>query len=245
LRSRWPALHAQLHRSTTTLAFQEQFQAMCDGDAALAGFPDPAALFDALHARDGDPAVRNTILAALVLQAQAGAEAAVTVLLLALWPGLDAVHRRLYRHFRGDPDVLVSEIPARIVAGIHALDLTRVNRIAATLTRNCERDTIRSLRRASAEKSQHGPIDEESMSRSPKASALALPDDLDADAETARIIDLLEPIIGVDVQLVVAIAVAGERQRTASEALGLKAEAGRKRYQRALRRLRVSFDDFF
>ena len=45
--------------------------------------------------------------------------------------------------------------------------------------------------------------------------------------------------------LVVAIAVEGERQHSASEALGLRADAGRKRYQRALRRLRLSFEDFF
>ena len=61
----------------------------------------------------------------------------------------------------------------------------------------------------------------------------------------ARLVDLIEPIVGADAQLVVAIAVAGERQHAAAEALGLKPEAGRKRYQRALRRLRVSFEDFF
>ena len=60
----------------------------------------------------------------------------------------------------------------------------------------------------------------------------------------ARLIDLLEPIVGADARLVVAIAVAGERQHIGPAALGLKPDAGRKRYQRALRRLRVSFDDF-
>ena len=167
------------------------------------------------------------------------------MLLLALWPGLDAVHRRLRRHFRGEPDVLVSEIAGRVVAGIHALDLTRVNRIAATLIRNCERDIVRSLQRRSAETTRHGPIDEEMMSGARETSVLGLPDDLDADAEAARIVDLIEPIVGADAQLVVAIAVVGERQHTAAAALGLKSEAGRKRYQRALRRLRVRFDDFF
>ena len=83
------------------------------------------------------------------------------------------------------------------------------------------------------------------MSESRETSVLGLPDDLDADDGAARLVDLLEPIVGPDAQLVVAIAVAGERQHVASEALGLKADAGRKRYQRALQRLRVSFDEFF
>ena len=58
-------------------------------------------------------------------------------------PGLDAVHRRLLRHYRDDPDILASEIAGRVVAGIHGLDLARVSRIAATLIRNCERDIVR------------------------------------------------------------------------------------------------------
>ena len=45
----------------------------------LGAFADSAALFDALHGPDGDPAARNAILAALVRGAQAGAEAAITV----------------------------------------------------------------------------------------------------------------------------------------------------------------------
>jgi RNA polymerase sigma-70 factor (ECF subfamily) len=243
LRSSWPALHAQLLRSTTTLAFQRQFQAMCGDERTLAAFADPAALFDSLHGADGDPAARNVMLAALVRQAQAGAAAAVTVLLLALWPGLDAVHRRLARHFRADPDVFVSDIPARVVVGIHALDLTRVNRIAATLIRNCERDIVRSLQRRSAEASRHRPIDEELVFKSPDTSVLGLPEDLDADAVAACLIELLDPIVGADARLVVAIAVEGERQATATQVRGLKADAGRKRYQRALRRLRVRFEE--
>jgi RNA polymerase sigma-70 factor (ECF subfamily) len=245
LRSSWPALHARLLRSTTTLAFQQQFQAMCGDERTLAAFADPAALFDALHGPDGDPAARNSILAALVRRAHAGATAAVTVLLLALWPGLDAVHRRLVRHFGNDPHVLASEISGRVAAGIHALDLTRVSRIAATLIRNCERDIVRSLQRRSAETSRHRPIDEEVVSKSPETSVLGLPNELDADTAATRLVELLEPIVGPDARLVVAIAVEGERQATAAKARGLKADAGRKRYQRALRRLRVKFEEFF
>lgn len=243
MRSSWPALHAQLLRSSTTLAFQRQFQAMCGDECTLAAFADPPMLFDALHGPDGDPVARNAILAALVRQAQAGAKPAVTVLLLALWPGLDAVHRRLARHFGNDPDVLASEISARVVTGIHALDLTRVNRIAATLIRNCERDIVRSLRQQSAEAGRNAPLPEENPPARPAISVLGLPDGLGPDEVMARLVDLLEPAIGADARLVVTITVPGERQRPAAEALGLGADAGRKRYQRALKRLRLRFEE--
>ena len=215
---------------------------MCGAEPMLADFPDPAALFDALHGPGGDPDARNAILAALVRQAQAGAEAAATLLLLALWPGLDAVYRRLVRHFRGEPDVLVSEISARVVAGIHGLDLARVNRIAATLIRNCERDIVRALQRRTAETRccrstrmrQVVARAHVSVARCPTARA---------DEAVARLVDVLEPVVGADAPLVVAIAVVGERQQDAAAALGLSHEAGRKRYQRALKRLRVVVDE--
>ena len=216
---------------------------MCDNDAALADFPDLAALFDALHGPDGDAVVRNAILAALVRRAQADAEPAATVLLLALWPGLDAVHRRLARHVRGDRDALVSEIPARVVTGIHALDLTRVSRIAATLIRNCERDIVRSLRRRGAEaRFSVSGLDEELPERR-AISVLGLLDGLDPDEAVARLVELLEAAIGADARLVVAIAVVGERQHPAAAALGLSPDAGRKRYQRALKRLRLLLEE--
>lgn len=218
---------------------------MCGGEQALGTFADPAALFDALHGPGGDPAVRNAILAALVRRAQAGVEAAGTVLLLVLWPGLDAVHRRLLRHFRGEPDVLVSDIAGRVVAGIHGLDLTRVNRVAATLIRNCERDIVRGLHRAWAESRRHITVDDEAVCGSRDGPEFGLPADLGADYAAARLVDLIEPVVGADALLVVTIAVTGERQHTASEMFGLGAEAGRKRYQRALRRLRVALEEIF
>ena len=66
MRSSWPALHAQLLQSTSTLMFQRQFRAMGGDEPALGGFADPASVFDALHGPDGDATVRNAILAALV-----------------------------------------------------------------------------------------------------------------------------------------------------------------------------------
>ena len=236
MRTTWPALRAQLLLSTLTLTFQQQFRRLGATEPALTDFPDPPALVDALHGETRSPEARNAVLTALVQQAQAGHQAAVTALLLALWPGLDAVHRRLARHFRGDPDTLAAEIVGRTVAGIHALDLARVTRVAATLIMNCERDILRELQRRWREKEPGSWWTSEAPSPS---SRLGLPEGLDADAATIRLVRLIEPMVGDDASLVVAIAVLGEEQAVAAEALGLRPDAGRKRYQRALQRLRT------
>lgn len=60
-------------------------------------------------------------------------------------PGLDALYRRLLRHFRAEPEELVAEIAARLTRGVDRLDLSRVSRVAATLLRNIERDIRRDL----------------------------------------------------------------------------------------------------
>ena len=64
---------------------------------ALAPARDPAALLDGLHRTPGDPDQKNLILSALVEAAQGdgpASDCALNMLLLALWPGLDAIRRR-------------------------------------------------------------------------------------------------------------------------------------------------------
>lgn len=238
MHSPWPALHAQLVRSTHTLAFQLQFKTTTGAEPTLSRFVDPPALLDALHGPEGKGDARNAILAALVRRAMAAPEPATTLLLLALWPGLDAVHRRLSRHFRGRPDALVSEITSRAVAGIRFLDLGKVHRIAATLIRNCERDIVRSLQREAREGRPLVPSDWEAIAASPQP-------DVDADRAVLRLLERLRLVVGTDAPLVIAIAVVGERQEDVAAAFGLSHEAGRKRYQRALKRVRVVAEDFF
>lgn len=237
----WHALHDGLVRSTGTLRFQKEFLNLRAG-SPIARFPDPAALLDHLHAPGGDPEEKNTLLRALAVAASGErGESAVTLLLLALWPGLDAARGRLARHFRGRGDELAAEIVGRASIGIRRLDADRVTRIAATLVRNTERDVRRMLaaRRAAAEDD----LPEDLADRPPAPpSRLGLPEGA-PDAAALLLLDRrLTAVIGAETELVLAIAV-GEADRTEIAArLGLTCEALKKRWQRALRRLRVGLE---
>ena len=93
----WHEIRDHLMHSSSNLHFQRSFDAVRRAQAALAPFRDPAALLDGLHRTTGDPAQKNLILSALVGAAQGdgpASDCALTLLLLALWPGLDAIRRR-------------------------------------------------------------------------------------------------------------------------------------------------------
>ena len=229
MRSSWHALHAHLVTCSRRFSFHHDFCSLRDRYKVFTRLRDPADLLDRLHGPGGDADRRNRILRALIFEAQRDgpyAPAAVTLLILALWPGLDAVHGRLWRYFRLEPEALTSEISARIVTGIRCANLDRVNRIAATLIRNTERDIRRMLMREQAQ-----------------ARLTELLDDAEATATTAQecagpLSSALAHILGRDTDLVLAIAVGGATQQEAAAAAGLGFEAGRKRYQRAVAKLR-------
>ncbi len=241
MRAHWHALHSDLVRITQTLSFQARFEAIRRADKALALHADPAALLDRLHGPGHEPGARNAILRGLVAAAQeVDPEAGTTLLLLALWPGLDAVHRRLSRHFRGRGEELTSDLSARAAIGIRTMDLDAVQWVAATLLRNLERDLRRELGRSWAEARRWADVHhaEEISSRLPSRFGIAE----GADAELAEVClaRRLRQEIGGDALLVIAVAVGGERQADAAARLGLSREAGRKRWQRAIRKLRTS-----
>ncbi len=237
MRAQWHALHVHLTQTINRHSFQTDYARLRDGHAPLRRHGDPAGLLDHLHG-DGDPEQKNTVLRALVVAAQGGEESAVVLLIVALWPGLDAAYRRLLRHFR-EPELLVSEISERITRGIRRLDLDRVNRIAATLIRNTERDIMRGLQASWAKDSPCVALLDTDGKVQPEESPLGLAPDCSLDA----IIDSLRPLVGRDADLVVAVAVAGEPQGEAAAAEGLRYEAGRKRYRRAVDRLREKLAD--
>ena len=93
----WHEIRDHLMHSSSNLHFQRSFDAVRRAQAALTPFRDPAALLDGLHGTTGDQGQKNLILSALVRAAQGdgpASDCALTLLLLALWPGLDAIRRR-------------------------------------------------------------------------------------------------------------------------------------------------------
>lgn len=251
MRALWPSLHANFVRSLEPLTVKMQFDALRLARPELRGFVDPSALLDHLHDLSGDLDQKDRILAGLVTASQGagpGREVAVILLWLALWPGLDALYRRLWRHFAAAPDDLVSEISDRFTAGIHRLDCGRVRRIAATLLMNTERDIRADLRKRWAEAARRDELPDEGarINRAARAipptgwrdSAFGLPLGADTDASALTIRIALAAMIGNDADLVVAVVILGEGQREAASRLGISHDAARKRYQRSIDRLR-------
>lgn len=231
----WHEIHESLVMTTNTLSFQKSFETLRHRDPALGRFTDPAALLDMLHARAGCSERKNRILRALVGAAQGDdptSDCAVTLALLALWPGLDAVRRRLLWRKAGRSEEVSSEVLVRATETLRGLDLDRVSRIAATVLRNVERDALRAHCREAARA---------------LVAANAEPDELPAGSPGAEAIFLrrdLGRLVGRDANLVLQVAVHGFTQREVAETLGLSEAAARKRYQRATRRLREAFDEF-
>jgi RNA polymerase sigma-70 factor (ECF subfamily) len=158
-----------------------------------------------------------------------------TLLLLALWPGMDAVRGRLLRFFCTRDHELDAELTGRTTIAVRDLDLTRVQRIAATLLRNLERDMRRDLQRRAREVPQSclsddGGADLETMFTPPRLSGEHC-----CKEYAAR----LSRLLGEDARLVLLVVVAGYSQREAAALLGISHDAARKRYQRALERLRA------
>ncbi|MEZ5913464.1 MAG: sigma factor-like helix-turn-helix DNA-binding protein [Paracoccaceae bacterium] len=229
----WHALHAQLVEHTRRVSFRRDLQILCTVQPELGRFPDADALLAWQHDLGGAPESRELVLRALIGAAQSGccaSETAQSLVLLALWPGCDAVYGRLRRFFRGEADRLAAEITGRLSVQVMGLDLDRVNRLAATLVRNTERDIRRMLRRE-WQNLERGGLDE--------AEAEALPPS-DLHGDPARLLDRLSRVVGQDAALVLAVAVMGATQKEAGRALGLGHEAARKRYQRALQKLRAA-----
>ena len=241
MRARWYALHAQLVRSADRLHSHRDYQDFRGRHPGLAGLPDIAALMDHQHDKTGDPQRKDCVLRALVVEAQRPGRQATTaqvLVLLALWPGLDAVHGRLSRHFSSDPDALVSELSGRASEAVRTIDLDRVNRLAATLLLNVRRDIMRGLVRTWSRDDEvitedivdpNAPCWRDHVGNLPDAGPDAL-------------VIWLRDSIGEDAALVVAVAVLGLSQKEAATGFGLSHDAARKRYQRAIARLREGPD---
>ncbi|SNT30710.1 RNA polymerase sigma factor [Antarctobacter heliothermus] len=235
----WHEIRDHLMLSSSTFSFQRTFDAIRCSSEPLAHFADPAALLDTLHVGSKAPDEKNQLLAALVRDAQSDgetADCALTLMLLALWPGLDAVRRRSIWRRIGTGDEVASEILARASEAIRGLDLQRVNWIAATILRNIERDLIRTRQREDRHQSLRCEADPNEIPADGEVlSGDAIPELLHRD---------LVRIVGTDADLVIRVAIDGFSQSEVASELGLSEAATRKRYQRATRRLRDVLQEF-
>lgn len=229
----WHAIRDHLMHSSSTLSFQRRFDAIRRAHTPLASFRDPAALLDGLHRGSGNPDDKNRILSVLVEAAQGdgpASDSALTLLLLALWPGLDAIRRRSIWRKMGSADEVESNVLARTTEAVRGLDLGRVNWIAATVLRNVERDMIRARKRDAAREVLCSGADPDDVADSGDSGIGA--------AGYARLNGAVRKLLGDDAQLVIRVAIEGFLQAEVAVELGLTEASARKRFQRAMRRLR-------
>ena len=227
----WPRVRDKLMRTSSTLLFRRSLAAIQSDQPPLRRFADPAALLDYLHHGDDAAEQKNEVLTALVSAAQLSrtATCAQTLLLLALWPGLDAVRSRLIWRWKIAADDASVDVITFVCEAIAGLKLEKVNRIAATLLRNVERDIGRNILSEAVRAKRHTRCDPDQLSQ-----IAASADTGAAELDLAREV---EAVIGRDAELVLSVAFEGLTQSEAGAALGLREAAARKRFQRATRRL--------
>lgn len=232
----WNEIHQHLEHATSRLSFQHSFDRLRQEHPLLSRFADLAALLDALHRSADNLEQKNAILRTLVEAVQSDSPTAgdvLSLMLLALWPGLDAIRRRSVHRKRGPMDEVASDILVRAIEAIHDLDRGRVNRIAATILMNIERDLGRDRARDANWQDLRVDVDVDGIiggQQKPSISRDLLNRDL------AR-------LIGGDARLVLRVAVDGFSQVEVAAELGLTEAATRKRHQRAIARLRQDFSD--
>lgn len=235
MRASWSALHSSFTSALNRTSAETAFTLMRQAYPELAQFPTIAAVMEHQHSAMTDGAMRFGVIRVLVAAAQsdhAFRPTAQIIVLLALWPGLDAVYWRLWRGFPDARCDLAAEIIARIGEAIVSLDLERVTSVTATLLRNLERDVRRDLIRARKTAEVVQPISLPDIEA--QATMLWWQDNPEARLIHDRLIDLGPR----DAQLLKRVFLLGETQEEAGRALGLGAAAARKRFQRALRKLR-------
>src|SRR5438552_5265331 len=147
MRSSWEALRAGLLRSIQDREAHATFDELKSRSEAIARFETPVELVAAVSP-DADLDARDPVLWALVAAARdrRTRRHAQALLILCLWPALDAMFRRRFFLFPDRPQDLASEITARFTAEVQRVDPRRVGRLTATLLRNTERNVVRARR---------------------------------------------------------------------------------------------------
>jgi RNA polymerase sigma-70 factor (ECF subfamily) len=253
MRTCWEALQASLVHSVDTLEAHHEFDEARRAYRELEPFRRPGALVDYLTDRGGDLDTKDRIYALFVELAQTRGRVAplsTALLFLGLWPALDGIFRRNLRHHLDDPGELVSGIWDRFTSAVHRADLRRIHRVAATLTRNTER-AIRDGRRRGWDigaRCEGLPDDDvlpefDSPSSGQGLSDLGVLPWMTADEAIDRLRAVLVEVVGADADLVIGKVIYGVTQLEMAEQLGITHAAARKRFRRALARLKAHLEE--
>ncbi|MCP3170160.1 sigma-70 family RNA polymerase sigma factor [Myxococcus qinghaiensis] len=208
----------------------------------LAAFDGPEALVSYLANPEVDAEEKNGLFAELVrLVRTPASEVAWALLWLGLWPGLDSVYQRRLKHFAGAADELASCLAAAFTALVKRVNLHTTHRVAATLVRSTERDVMDAWRRARCEDVQHARYQEVEEAVAAEAAVLpaALAEvGLSPRMQVESLVKWLRPLRGGDMKLVLSVLLLDEDQAEAGARQGLTPAVARKRFQRALLRIR-------
>lgn len=246
MRSQWEALHAGLARSIEGREASRLFEDLRSRRPALAPFTNPAAVERVLAHDRGSLLERDRVLRELVEEVQskgAGRRLAHALLLLGLWPGLDAVFRRRRRCFRSEVGDLETEIIDQFTAQVERIRLQRVTCLAATLVLNTEREVVDARIRERSYAAKCEGVTPDALpapenADAPLKSVFGLPTDQSDADDIASLRRWLEQAVGRDVDLVVEAVFHGKSRLEIATALGISHAAARKRLERALGRAR-------
>jgi hypothetical protein len=245
MRSSWEAIRRGLIQWVESREAVHVFERLGRRAPALAAFSGPKALIDAVGQMT-DLVAKDRVLAALIMATSATEtrRLAQALLLLCLWPGLDAIFHRRLVFFRRDPQDLAAQLVDRFTACVHRIDLRRVNRITGTLVRNTERDLVDSRRRECAieAKSTELPAD---LPQRPEADVRQSPFGMPCgrwDATSvAALRGWLARAVGDDADLVIDAILLEKDRGELARSFGVSPVAARKRLGRALVRARRAF----
>ena len=169
-------------------------------------------------------------------------KAAGSILWLGLWPGLDAIYWRWLQEFHNRSDELVEAIAYALTTKVDRVELSGVNRLAATLVWSVEQGVRKSLKRKwldEARKPELASIESDFRNTPPSPDRRQLPVDA-SDLTAVRM--WLVGLVGKDADLVIDVVFRGFGQNELADRLPITPDATRKRFQRALKKIRDSLE---
>jgi len=246
MRSSWEALRAGLLRSIQDRKACATFDELKSRSERFALFRTPVDLVAAVSP-DTNLDARDPVLWALVAAARVHRtrRLAQALLILCLWPALDAMFRRRFMLFPNRPQDLASEIVARFTAEVQRVDPRRVGCLTATLLRNTERNLVRTRRaeRRLAAKTTQVTADA-AVVMPPEPVGAPSPFGVHAgqsDSDSiAALSSWLHAALGDEADLVVDAVFHQKRGPQIAASLGISHAAARKRLERALARARTA-----